>query len=641
MTICILLILAAAPPMPITDVTVFSGQAMIQRGGVVAVAPGETTVTLTGLPWELVDASIRVEVQGAVLQHVEVAPVHERLVRKEEAATLEHDVEALTATLADLAARSARLTERAGLLRQMRIGPRPVGPKDAPATPAVEPAAWLQVLDFAAAGMEQHDRDLVAIEAASADANQELEVLTTRLTRLRSKSVSRYKNVHLRLRASRTGRATVRVRYQVPGPQWFPRYEVRADVAGNTVQLEAYALVRQRTGEDWHDATLTVSTADLSASAVLPIVASTRYAPSGMQVAMPPADLEPVPITTLPVQEQGQHMSGSLDMVQQNLNGLRSSLDSFGGGKKRTTKAPSQVQRRYAQIRQLYQQQQQAKERGDASQYLQHNEDLNALLNTLPTKGKRALAALNQESLDNRAEAQRMLRSRNLEQGLTSPLSSAVGVDYRFGSPGKARVTSDWTLTRVPLLQRSLPVAFVYEAVPSKKELFFLTATGANPLQQPLLAGPLASFVGSDFVGEGRLSTTGSGQPLVFDLGVDREIEIRRQVERTRDTAGLILKDFRYRYVVTTTVINRRQRPVSVAVTDRVPVAAEDSGVTVEAVTVTPEPDWHTREKVRTGLLRWKLALEPGEERVMTMGYGVEHRTSRRLTGHEEGGVTW
>lgn len=66
------------------------------------------------------------------------------------------------------------------------------------------------------------------------------------------------------------GRAEFTIEYTVAQAAWRPVYEWRLDTAGNALEITQFAEVRQRSGEDWHDAELKLSLARPSAGGALP-----------------------------------------------------------------------------------------------------------------------------------------------------------------------------------------------------------------------------------------------------------------------------------------------------------------------------------------------------------------------------------
>ena len=64
----------------------------------------------------------------------------------------------------------------------------------------------------------------------------------------------------VQLDLSTTGPATLRLRYQLQSANWDVSYRASLDTATSMLHIERYAEVTQRTGEDWTDVALTLST---------------------------------------------------------------------------------------------------------------------------------------------------------------------------------------------------------------------------------------------------------------------------------------------------------------------------------------------------------------------------------------------
>jgi hypothetical protein len=640
----------------IKQVVLFRDRAEIERNGVVALTNALTRVDVHGMPWELDSQSIRAFVSdaGAAVQRIEITPVHSRLIREEEAAELKDGVKELQATIDDLNTQSGRLHRQIGFMETLTVGPRPHDPDEAPPPVALVPDKWLGVLDFVGDTMNAYGSELEGVNQRIEDATVEMEVFATKLDRLTSKDVKQYKDVAIYVKRAGRKEITLSLTYMVSGPQWFPRYEARADADSGKVQLTAFALVRQRTGEDWTDAELTFSTVDLNVSAALPKIPVTRISPAGM--------LRAEPVVTVGKLKQVQVFQSdrlSQKMAVENqgrfsLSSLKRSLDSQRGQltnirnqmpMQQTQKINANVssgpaiqgaEQRYVQLRALYNSQQEDLQAGKYREFGDKNKRFQHLWNTLPEKGQKALSVLNDEAGDNLFKAQRLMKSRELEKNLKVPMSAVGGLDYRFDALGSANVYSEWVLTKVRYLDTVVDAEFVYEAAPLHKELFYLIATGDNHLGQPLLPGPMAVFVGRDFVGESALPMTASGQRMRFELGADRDVSITRRVQRQRDTRGFVLQRYRYDYVVTIHAINHKPKPVKIKVFDRYPYTKKNAHVDVGGFTAEPQPSsvssYHQ--------LRWDQELPPNKKSEIAFTYDLAYRSNLAVTG-QEGGGSW
>ena len=151
-----------------------------------------------------------------------------------------------------------------------------------------------------------------------------------------------------------------------------------------------------------------------------------------------------------------------------------------------------------------------------------------------------------------------------------------------------------------------------------------------------LKPGPSAIFMGPDFVGESTLRKTSSGSGLRFELGVDRDVQIARRVERVRDTRGFLLRKYHYSYNVTISAVNHKATPVKALIFDRLAYADKKSNVTVSGFDADPSPNRQDRHH----LMRWDLELKPGEKQDVTFAYELSYRNSLAITG-SEGGQLW
>jgi len=74
----------------------------------------------------------------------------------------------------------------------------------------------------------------------------------------------------VRIAVPAPGPVAIELSYLIAGAGWHPRYDARVDVAAPRVSLTQQAMVTQRTGEDWSQVALALSTARPSAAVRLP-----------------------------------------------------------------------------------------------------------------------------------------------------------------------------------------------------------------------------------------------------------------------------------------------------------------------------------------------------------------------------------
>jgi len=187
-----------------------------------------------------------------------------------------------------------------------------------------------------------------------------------------------------------------------------------------------------------------------------------------------------------------------------------------------------------------------------------------------------------------------------------------------FEVPGRSGIPGDGTRRKLLVTEAELPLEFVHVVVPRLEETAFLVATGTWDGAWPLLGGRVSTFLDGAFVGTSDLDAVGPGGELRLgfgrDDGVRVEVELVEEQTSKPDWMGKITYRGTWRYQV----VNGRDHPVQVELTDRVPVSKEVKYV----VRYTgDEPD----ELTADGLATFSRELGPGDEMVVEFGYLVRY----------------
>ncbi len=247
---------AAAP----SEVTVYADRARVTRTGVSQLARGIHEVTFVGLPATTDSESLTADVSGSV----ELLDIQVRMVSAVEAADervaglltqiqtlldarqdLLDDQQAASAKLASIGvARSASASQ---LSAQLLVGTN--GPSRADALQrqlSREDAEARAALRQATLAIRGVDGEISAARREQASLGSSA---TDTLTAV------------VRVDVSAGGRIGVDLTYTVGGAYWQPRYDLRSDGGSDSVSLSLSAIVTQRTGEDWSNVDLSVSSA--------------------------------------------------------------------------------------------------------------------------------------------------------------------------------------------------------------------------------------------------------------------------------------------------------------------------------------------------------------------------------------------
>lgn len=207
--------------------------------------------------------------------------------------------------------------------------------------------------------------------------------------------------------------------------------------------------------------------------------------------------------------------------------------------------------------------------------------------------------------------------------------TAATSATFKIATP--TTIASDGSVQKVPVTEVPLQAEMSYATTPKLREAAFLTAKVVNTSDYPLLAGAMNVFLDGTFVASSRLDTTMPGEKFDLALGADEGISVKR--ERTRKYAeetGVFSKDHRLTYEYRITVQNNKRTPVKITVDDQVPVSRNEKIV----VKVTAPKEEEAKPDAE-GKLQWKLDLQPGEKRELTIKFTIDYPKDVNVTGLE------
>ena len=277
---------------PITAVVLYPGSATVVRTA--QVAAGARQVVFSALPGRFDLQTLRAEGSAGVRVGQIVSLDAAR-------------AEALNPAEAELEAKILALQDQQGALdaeinsaAMVRNYLTRLSADNAPApekqTPALDPKALAGVLDTLGRGASDTLQKMHRLTLQKRDNDKKIEVLQRNLNQLRS-GARDSRSVTVSVSADRPG--VLKLSYQIPNAGWKPAYRAALDSAASRLEIERLASISQKTGEDWRDVKLTLSTTQ------------PRLSPTG-------ANPQPWLISYQPpvqVQERKNELSGGLYLV--------------------------------------------------------------------------------------------------------------------------------------------------------------------------------------------------------------------------------------------------------------------------------------------------------------------------------------
>lgn len=259
--------LAAAADLPVPTaidaVTVYPGTALVTRQGRAQLPAGPVRLVVEGLPIQLQDDSLRFEAKGSARARILGLSVENR--RFAEATSAEvRAAEDAVRTLEQQDRALADRIEAANQQRQFLDGLRSTYVRERTenlAVRAVDTKEWASLVDFIGSRTNAVLGEVRTVENQRRDVARELEAARARLQQIQSKGQRQEKQVAIDLDVSRAGSLGIELAYFVGGTNWGPVWDARLDPARKRVDLGLQARIEQRTGEDWSNVKLSVSTA--------------------------------------------------------------------------------------------------------------------------------------------------------------------------------------------------------------------------------------------------------------------------------------------------------------------------------------------------------------------------------------------
>ncbi|HYF07742.1 MAG TPA: mucoidy inhibitor MuiA family protein [Acetobacteraceae bacterium] len=265
-------------------VTVFPAQAAVTRTARIELPAGDSLLVIGGVPTGILADSVTA--RGQATAPVAIGAVELRQASFDPAATnqrraaLESAIRGVEDRIAEVDVRIAAYAAQASLVERLAGGfveaqRRPPQPGQPAPRLAEDPAAWRaaieatrQATEEAAEGTRRARMERRAFEERRAALQAELQGLGARPRGALEIAVA--------VSAERATMLEIAVTYQVNGASWRPVYEARLDSTAGRLLLRQEAVVRQATGEDWSDVTLTLSTARPAQGAQPPQLAPWR-----------------------------------------------------------------------------------------------------------------------------------------------------------------------------------------------------------------------------------------------------------------------------------------------------------------------------------------------------------------------------
>jgi uncharacterized protein (TIGR02231 family) len=257
---------------PIIAVTVYTDRALVTRRGKVKLGQGEQELWLEDLPNTLLPESVRASGRGTTAMRilgVDVGPTFHVEAPQERVAELQREIEEREDKDALLAQKEEALEAQREFLTKLS---RASGGSLARgiALGKAQLTTGAEVISFVNENLSSAGQEMQEIRKQRRELARELEKLCKELEQLKATRPLERRRVVVSVEATEEGELELEVSYLVKGARWQPLYDLRVLDGEKQVEITYLANVSQRSGEDWEDVALALSTAKPALSSVMP-----------------------------------------------------------------------------------------------------------------------------------------------------------------------------------------------------------------------------------------------------------------------------------------------------------------------------------------------------------------------------------
>ncbi|MDD3987838.1 MAG: mucoidy inhibitor MuiA family protein [Candidatus Omnitrophica bacterium] len=256
----------------ISAVTIYSGDALIKRVAQVKLPQGENRVIFADLIPEIDENSLRVSAEGSASVKILGAYIKKEFL-KEQPVDKVRAIQAQILRLEDEVRKfndaKKRLADEKSFLDSIRLFSKEQLPKDlATKMPAIKDLS--DMLTFLDSKLKDNYAQVVDSELNIRDLRKQIEVLHRQLAEISAPTQKMKRSIVVELDVLKAGSLNIDISYRVGGAYWYPLYDARVNFDKKETEFVSFASVKQNTGEDWQDVQISLSTAKVNVSGVLP-----------------------------------------------------------------------------------------------------------------------------------------------------------------------------------------------------------------------------------------------------------------------------------------------------------------------------------------------------------------------------------
>ncbi len=256
----------------IDRVTVYRDRAEVTRVGTVDVPVGAHELSFDALPAGVQADTLRVSGKGSAAVTIGGVEARRAFHAEEQIARvreLRERIEALSDESKRIDGRLNVIQHQQKFLNSIHVAPL----KDLPEEyelPKPSLANWEKTLGLLSTGLDDLVENRLALDRQKRNLGREIEAITNERNKVQGMQGRSTVSGVVDVDVERSGSLTLELTYVVRPAYWLPLYDLRLDTDKKRVELTYTGTVTQKTGEDWSNVKLSLSTAQPQVGASAP-----------------------------------------------------------------------------------------------------------------------------------------------------------------------------------------------------------------------------------------------------------------------------------------------------------------------------------------------------------------------------------
>ena len=176
------------------------------------------------------------------------------------------------------------------------------------------------------------------------------------------------------------------------------------------------------------------------------------------------------------------------------------------------------------------------------------------------------------------------------------------------------------------LVQKSeLEKNFKYYAVPKMDQSVYLVAEMLKVDELQLIPSKANIFFDGSYIGETYIDPTKMNDTLYLSLGKDPNISITRKLLSSRCKEKTIGDKIEKLQAYSIEIKNMKSSQIEVVIQDQIPITT-NSDIVIDKINV-----GKGKLKERTGLIEWKVKLNPKDKKTFDFDYRIKFDKSKQI----------